>query len=46
MSQPTTPPARTAGPTPVQIDNAPPRRSKVTGGLAALACAACCAHRC
>ncbi len=31
--QPTTPTA----------DNAPPARSKVTGGLAALACAACCA---
>ena len=44
MSQPTiTPPSRTADPTPVRIDNAPPRRSKVTGGLAALACAACCA---
>jgi hypothetical protein len=26
-----------------EIDNEPPRRSKVTGGLAALACAACCA---
>lgn len=25
------------------IDNAPPTRSKVTGGLAVLACAACCA---
>lgn len=25
------------------VDNAPPTRSKVTGGLAALACAACCA---
>ncbi|MBG0567329.1 hypothetical protein [Actinoplanes aureus] len=36
MSQPATP-------IPVEIDNAPPRRSKVTGGLAALACAACCA---
>jgi high-affinity Fe2+/Pb2+ permease len=43
MSQPATPPTRTAEPTPVQIDNAPPRRSKVTGGLAALAGAACCA---
>ena len=31
--QPTTPIA----------DNAPPTRSKVTGGLAVLACAACCA---
>jgi high-affinity Fe2+/Pb2+ permease len=43
MSQPATPPTRTAEPVPVQIDSAPPRRSKVTGGLAALACAACCA---
>jgi high-affinity Fe2+/Pb2+ permease len=25
------------------VDPAPPRRSKVAGGLAALACAACCA---
>ena len=25
------------------IDNSPPKRSKITGGLAALACAACCA---
>jgi hypothetical protein len=25
------------------VDNMPPTRSKVTGGLAALACAACCA---
>ncbi|MET7422142.1 hypothetical protein [Dactylosporangium sp. NPDC005555] len=25
------------------VDNTPPTRSKVTGGLAALACAACCA---
>jgi mercuric ion transport protein len=25
------------------VDSAPPRRSKVTGGLAVLACAACCA---
>jgi mercuric ion transport protein len=30
-------------PTPVEIDNASPCRSQVTGGLAALACAACCA---
>lgn len=28
---------------PPKIDNLPPTRSKVTGGLAALACAACCA---
>lgn len=41
MSQPESP-ARTGHPAPV-IDTAPPRRSKVTGGLAALACAACCA---
>ncbi|MEV4641110.1 hypothetical protein AB0J80_27585 [Actinoplanes sp. NPDC049548] len=25
------------------VDNAPPRRTRITGGLAALACAACCA---
>ncbi|WP_436528382.1 hypothetical protein [Actinoplanes sp. HUAS TT8] len=25
------------------VDNAPPTRSKITGALAALACAACCA---
>ena len=42
MSRPV-PPPRTARPLPVEIENAPPRRSKVTGGLAALACAACCA---
>lgn len=41
MSQPESP-TRTGHPAPV-IDTAPPRRSKVTGGLAALACAACCA---
>ena len=28
---------------PPAVDDAVPRRSKVTGGLAALACAACCA---
>jgi drug/metabolite transporter (DMT)-like permease len=28
---------------PPDIDNTPPTRSKITGGLAALACAACCA---
>ncbi|MEV4276486.1 hypothetical protein [Actinoplanes xinjiangensis] len=37
------PPAGTTGPVPVRIDTAPPRSSKVTGALAALACAACCA---
>jgi hypothetical protein len=37
------PPVQTRSATPVQAGNAPPRRSKVTGGLAALACAACCA---
>jgi hypothetical protein len=35
--------SRPLHPTPMVVDNAPPRRSKVTGGLAALACAACCA---
>ena len=43
MSQPVLPPTSTTGTAPVQIDTAPPRRSKVAGGLAALACAACCA---
>jgi hypothetical protein len=28
---------------PPDVDNAPPTRTKVTGALAALACAACCA---
>lgn len=42
MSKPLPSPTPTRHPTP-GIDNAPPRRSKVTGGLAALACAACCA---
>ena len=42
MSQPLPSPTR-AGHQEPGIDNAPPRRSKVTGGLAALACAACCA---
>ena len=42
MSQPLPSPTTTGHPAP-GIDNAPPRRSKVTGGLAALACAACCA---
>jgi high-affinity Fe2+/Pb2+ permease len=28
---------------PATVDNAPPTRSKVTAGVAALACAACCA---
>ncbi|MEV6596948.1 hypothetical protein AB0M36_08815 [Actinoplanes sp. NPDC051346] len=27
----------------MSVDNAPPKRSQVTAGLAALACAACCA---
>jgi mercuric ion transport protein len=27
----------------MSVDNAPPKRSKITAGLAALACAACCA---
>ncbi|GAA0467483.1 hypothetical protein Aca07nite_71030 [Actinoplanes capillaceus] len=43
MSQPAPPLTSTPPPTPVEIDSAPPRRSKVTGGLAVLACAACCA---
>lgn len=30
-------------PVPAKAENAPPTRSKVTGALAALACAACCA---
>ncbi|MEH1125268.1 hypothetical protein [Micromonospora sp. CPCC 206061] len=42
MNQPLPSPTR-AGHQELVIDNAPPRRSKVTGGLAALACAACCA---
>nr|WP_221382051.1 hypothetical protein [Actinoplanes polyasparticus] len=42
MSQPLPSPSST-GHSELGIDNAPPRRSKVTGGLAALACAACCA---
>jgi small multidrug resistance family-3 protein len=42
MSQPLPSPTSTGHPAPV-TDAAPPRRSKVTGGLAALACAACCA---
>ena len=42
MSQPLPSPTPTGHPAP-GIDNAPPRRSKVTGGLTALACAACCA---
>jgi high-affinity Fe2+/Pb2+ permease len=43
MSRPVPSPTHTGHPGPVVVDNAPPRRSKVTGGLAALACAACCA---
>ena len=42
MSRPVSSPIPTGHPAPV-TDNAPPRRSRVTGGLAALACAACCA---
>jgi mercuric ion transport protein len=42
VSQPLPTPTHTEHQAPV-TDNAPPRRSKVTGGLAALACAACCA---
>ena len=43
MSQPLPSPTSTGHHPVPGIDNAPPRRSKVTGGLAALACAACCA---
>ncbi|GAA4974942.1 hypothetical protein [Actinoplanes utahensis] len=43
MNRPATPPTRTAVPAPVRIGTEPPRRSKVTGGLAVLACATCCA---
>ncbi|GAA4722438.1 hypothetical protein [Phytohabitans rumicis] len=44
MTLPTKSPAAAGHqPTPIQIDNKPPTRSKVTGALAALACAACCA---
>ncbi|MFC0527625.1 hypothetical protein [Phytohabitans kaempferiae] len=44
MTLPTHRPAEvTARPVPVRIDAAPPTRSKVTGALAVLACAACCA---
>ena len=43
MSRPAMPPIRTPEPIHLKIDNAPPRRSKITGGLAVLACAACCA---
>jgi hypothetical protein len=42
MSQPLPSPTPTRHPA-SGTDNAPPRTSKVTGGLAALACAACCA---
>ena len=42
MSLPLPSPTPTGHPAPA-VDTAPPRRSKVTGGLAALACAACCA---
>ncbi|MFG3555667.1 hypothetical protein ACGGAQ_14950 [Micromonospora sp. NPDC047557] len=43
MSQPVPSPTRILNPAPGEIDNAPPGRSKVAGGLAVLACAACCA---
>ncbi|MDI6102730.1 hypothetical protein QLQ12_29335 [Actinoplanes sp. NEAU-A12] len=45
MSMPGQPPLTRAPHqhTPPTVDNTPPTRSKVTGGLAALACAACCA---
>jgi hypothetical protein len=45
MSRPVPPPV-TRDPhqhTPPAVDNTPPIRSKVTGGIAVLACAACCA---
>jgi len=42
VSQPLPSPTSAGHQAPV-TDTAPPRRSKVTGGLAALACAACCA---
>ncbi|HYN94736.1 MAG TPA: hypothetical protein VES42_12880 [Pilimelia sp.] len=44
MSLPTPPTATSPGQHPaVKVDSAPPTRSKVTGALAAGACAACCA---
>lgn len=44
MSRPTAQPVQlTPRHAPPVVDNAPPTRSKVTGALAALACAACCA---
>jgi hypothetical protein len=42
MSQPLQTPTTRQHATP-PVDNMPPTRSKFTGGLAALACAACCA---
>ena len=42
MSAPLDPPTVRNRYTPT-VDTTPPRRGKVTGGLAALACAACCA---
>jgi hypothetical protein len=42
MSRPLPSPTHTGHQAPV-TGNAAPRRTKVTGGLAALACAACCA---
>jgi hypothetical protein len=46
VSRPTAQPVeltRPHMPPPAVVDNTPPTRSKVTGALAALACAACCA---
>ena len=47
MNQPVETPTTTRPgrqhPTPPPVDNMPPTRSKVTGGLAVFACAACCA---
>jgi mercuric ion transport protein len=42
MSLPLQPPTTHRHPAP-PVDTAPPTRSKITGALAALACAACCA---
>lgn len=39
----TNPPTTPVPDRPPTVDNAPPTQSKVAGGLAALACAACCA---
>lgn len=40
---PISPPATPTHDVAPAADNTPPTRSKITGGLAALACAACCA---